>query len=78
MAHDYPRVGAEPRPHPKWAAIAEGKPGPKCVVCGKRALFGVFIEESPLRSEDTGPFRACDEHKRDAAALLEATWPTPA
>lgn len=78
MAHTYPRIGSEPRKQDKWAAIPANKPGPKCCVCGNRALFKVFIEENIFRGDDVGPFKACADHKRDAAALLEATWPTPA
>jgi hypothetical protein len=73
MAHDYPRVGSEPRKQAKWAAIPAHRAAPLCCVCTKRALFKVFIEESIFRGEDVGPFRACDDHKRDATALLEAT-----
>ncbi|GER16728.1 hypothetical protein [Variovorax boronicumulans] len=78
MAHLYPRVGSAPKFQEKWAAIPARKAAPLCCACDKRALYKVFVEESIFRGEDSGPFRACEDHKRDAALLLESTWPTAA
>lgn len=71
MAREYPRV-EETRHQPKWVAMGPNK-GPKCCVCGAKAVASPWVQVNWFRGEDEGPFKACKEHKSDAQALLNST-----
>lgn len=63
----YPFV-SEPNKQDTWRRMGEGK-GPKCCVCGAKALAKVFVEVDIYRGDDIGPFKVCGT-KHDAETLL--------
>jgi hypothetical protein len=69
MAREYPRSTATKER--AWAKLPEHE-GPRCTICGRKALFKVVVEVSWFRGDDE-VFKACDEHRsHHAQALLDA------
>lgn len=79
MARDYPRV-VDTRFQFKWRD-QRAKAGKKfvehhlCVACDKPATHKVFVQVDWFRGNDEGPFKACQDHKQDGAALLATMNP---
>lgn len=79
MARDYPRI-KDARLQFKWRD-QRAKAGKKfvehhlCVACGEPATHKVFVQVNWFRGDDEGPFKACQDHKQDGAALLATMTP---
>ena len=73
MSRQYPRV-VDPRPIKKGvAALGDKKGRPVCCVCAKPATNASRVQVNWFRGDDAGPYKACEDHKLDAAALLAAS-----
>lgn len=71
----YPRI-VDSTHKPKWDKLRVQHPKNahhwQCCACPAPATHLVFVQVNWFRGDDEGPFKACADHKRDAAALLSS------
>ena len=70
MSKNYPLIRDSYR-KPRTPDHKQYKQGAPCVVCGKPTVGGWWVQVSWMRGDDELA-RACDEHYKDKAAVLQA------
>lgn len=73
MAREYPSIGQTRDMRRKWTVVRKGVPvpvGPRCVACEAHATHRVDVQVNWFRGDDV-VVNACEQHRRDPAALLK-------